>query len=156
MAFCGYNDTMADGIRMLVEGMIEAMVARHTRGEPMKEVVETELRDLRVMNSVILEQEPVPRILEGLAAINLFAQSIFSLSRDSSDDPDDFAKACRKQCERFIKLVQVTEQRHEAEMEATGRGDAAITAVAKFLLEKEKEPPRYFDSTNPQGYRRSL
>jgi hypothetical protein len=139
MTFCGYNDTMATGIRTLVEGMIEAMAARHARGLPMQEVVRAELRDLDAMNRALLERARQDTFLPGLCGINLFAQVIFTAAQNESGTLKRFSAACRRHCETFIELVRATEERHQYELAACASeaGTEAIERVAAWLLANE-------------------
>lgn len=139
MTFCGYNETMANGIQLFVEGMIEAMLARHSAGTSMEEVLRTELIDLATMNDALKKTSMRPDdLLNALVAINTFAQTIFSRSINKKFDADQFAKECRRSGLEFVKLVKATEERHLGELRSRGvrHGDAvAIEAVGKWLLQ---------------------
>jgi hypothetical protein len=143
MAFCGYNETMASGIRLLVEGMIEAMLARHNSGASMEEVLRTELIDLAKMNETLTMADRQPGdLLNALTAINLFAQTIFSRSTGKKSDADYFAEECRHSGIAFINLVKLTEERHLSELHRrkVSHGSAiAMESVAKWLLQHASE-----------------
>lgn len=143
MAFCGYNETMANGIRLLIEGMIEAMLARHDSGTSMEEVLRTELIDLAKMNETLTMADRQPGdLLNALTAINLFAQTIFSRSIDKKTDAGRFADECRHSSLAFIKLVKLTEERHLSELHRrkVGHGSTiAMESVAKWLLQHASE-----------------
>lgn len=139
MTFCGYNETMANGIRLFVDGMIEAMEARHESGASMDEVLRTELLDLAGMNKALNEAPPRHRgdLLNALVAINVFAQTIFSRSTSKNIDARQFADGCRNSALEFIKLVKLTEERHLIELRKrrVNHGDAiAIKSVGDWLL----------------------
>ena len=140
MVFCGYNDTMADGLRLFVEGMIEAMLARHDVGVPMEEVLRTELVDLAKLNETLgtANREPSD-LLNALVAINVFAQTIFSRSIGENIDAEKFTDSCRNSASLFVELVRVTEERHLEELHKrrANHGDAlAIQSVGNWLMRR--------------------
>jgi hypothetical protein len=134
---------MAEGLRLLVEGMIEAMLSRHDQGTPMEEVLRTELIDLTAMNATIEEVDRQPSdLLNALIAINIFAQTIFTRSKAENLDSLRFAEECRASVETFVRLVKLTEERHLDELDklhATHGDIPAIRAVGKWLLQHADE-----------------
>jgi len=156
MSIGGYNDTMAAGIRMLVEGIIQAVASRHSRHTPLHEIVESTLRDIGAMNSRLLAQRDLPDSLRGLVAINLFVESVFPSSQDLGEEIEAFSSECRARCEQLIELARLTKERHELELEKAGQRNVATKAVTKTLLGEDRESSRYFDVTNPQWFRRYL
>jgi len=138
MVFCGYNDTMASGLKLFVEGMVEAMLARHDAGVPMEEVLRTELADLARLNAVLESgRRDSGDLLNGLIAINEFAQTIFSRSLGRGFDANRFADECRHSALAFVELIKVTEEQHLAQLRARGVGHGdpiAIELVGKWLL----------------------
>lgn len=139
MVFCGYNQTMADGLELFVEGMIEAMLTRHDSGLSMDEVLRTELRDLTSLNETLNgANRQVSDLLNALVAINSFAQTIFTRAKGEEIDAERFAGECRRSGQAFINLVRMTEERHLSELlnRGVGHGDVdAIKAVGGWLLQ---------------------
>ena len=139
MVFCGYNETMAQGLAIFVEGMIEAMVKRNGSGTPMPEVLRTELLDLAALNeSLSSASRERADLTNALVAINTFAQTIFSRTVESSSSADEFAAECRRAAQSFIELVKLTEERHQYELArlAAHHGDKrAIECVGEWVLQ---------------------
>lgn len=135
MTFCGYNPTMAKGLRTFAEGMVLAMEERHSKGVSMPDVVRSELIDLARMNEVLKAGETTLE-LDALMAINCFAQAVFTAAAPQAGSAPEFRKACLAFADQFVALVKETEDQHQFELGAreSMSGDvAAIEAVARWL-----------------------
>lgn len=143
MTFCGYNDTIGSALHELVAGMVQAMRERHARGTPIRQVLLSELADLRQMNTILGAEGTDSPQIGAFIAINLFAQALFA--NTMSDTLEDFEAACSRFGSQFVELVRDTENDHQEELTTrkTVAGDAAaIIAVAERLVARSAQSLR--------------
>jgi hypothetical protein len=132
VTFCGYNETIADGIRLLVGGMIEAIDAK-SGGDGIADAVASELQDLKIMNWHLSKSAQADSELAALSGLNLFAQVIFTSAQVT--DQESFHRSCHETCERLIELVKQTDTRHLRELGSGERSSSeAIALVAQWLM----------------------
>jgi hypothetical protein len=139
MTICGYNDTIGGGLRMLVDGMVEALEKKAAKTS-VQEVLEREAVELEAMITTMrtAQGETLPEMFVGL---NLLAKALFQRVQEDLklQNSDDLGAACREIGESFIELLSDTETEYEVQREAGGENLSAQTCareVAEWALRR--------------------
>lgn len=134
MAICGYNEKIGNGLRLLVEGMIDALEKKMEAGSA-NAVLQHELLELDNIITV-LKTAPGEVLPEMFIGLNLLARAMFSeVQRELTiSDSNDLAGACRRVGDHFIGLLAQTELKHQ-ELRSHSNGRASIAAQARALAQ---------------------
>lgn len=134
MAICGFNEKIGNGLRLLSEGMIDALETKAVRSTPEK-VLARELVELENIISVLRtsEGEVLPEMFIGL---NLFAKALFVRAQQdlTSLRGESLETVCREISENFIDLLSQTERRSE-QMPLREDGSEAVAKRARELAQ---------------------
>jgi hypothetical protein len=132
VAICGYNEKIGDGLRLLIEGMVDALETK-TQVVSVNSVLSRELIELDSIISVLRSArgDVLPEMFIGL---NLFASALFAAVRREvcSAAPPTLANACMKVGEQFIELLSMTERENQL-LPLSEWSDDAIASRAKLL-----------------------
>ncbi len=139
MAICGYNEKIGNGLKMLVEGMIDALEKKVATSST-EAVLKRELVELDAIISV-LKTAPGEVLPEMFIGLNLLAKSMFSEVQKElhSSGSKDLAAACRKVGNNFVDLLAQTELKNEDLRSHPAAGGSIATNaqnLAKWALEK--------------------
>jgi hypothetical protein len=134
MAICGFNDKIGQGIRLLFEGMIDAL-EKKAAATSTDEVLQRELVELDNIISV-LRTAPGEVLPEMFIALNLLARSLFTNVQNElrSSKSNNLARACREVGDNFIDLLAHTELKSE-ELRSNQNGNESIAADARKLAQ---------------------
>jgi hypothetical protein len=134
MAICGYNEKIGNGLKLLVEGMIDALEKKMEAGSA-NAVLQRELMELDNIITV-LRTAPGEVLPEMFIGLNLLARAMFSeVQRELAiSDTNDLAGACRRVGDSFIGLLAQTELKHQ-ELRSHSDGRASIAAQARTLAQ---------------------
>lgn len=137
MAICGYNDKIGDGLRILVEGMIEAL-EKKAESASANEVLDRELIELEAMISTMKRArgDTLPEMFVGL---NMLAKALFERVQNNlrQTNGEDIARECKSVGKAFIHLLSETEKRNEFQKLAMAKNmpvDKLATALAEWVL----------------------
>lgn len=134
MAICGYNEKIGNGLKLLVEGMIEALEKKMEAGSA-NAVLQRELIELDNIITVLktASGEVLPEMFIGL---NLLARAMFSeVQRELAiSGTNDLADACRRIGDHFIGLLAQTELKHQ-ELRSHSDRQASVAAQARALAQ---------------------
>lgn len=144
MAICGFNDKIGEGLKLLVEGMIQALEAK-AAATSAEEVLQRELLELDSIISV-LETAPGQVLPEMFIGLNLLAKAMFvETERELRyTGNSDLGTVCRRIGTEFIDLLARTEDRSQA-MRRQARSES-ITAEAEKLAQWALELSTRFKS----------
>jgi len=149
MAICGYNDKIGEGLRLLVEGMVDAL-ERKAATASADEVLATELRELDAMISTLgtAEGETLPQMFVGL---NVFASALFSdVQRQLlSSGSGDLSAPCRRVGEDFVDLLIETEGKSQ-ELRSSDYEKRSASVFAKTLAEWSLRKSRSYGAASFQ------
>jgi hypothetical protein len=139
MAICGYNEKIGNGLKLLVEGMIDALEKKMEDGSA-NVVLQRELVELDNIIAV-LKTVPGKTLPEMFIGLNLLARAMFSDVQKELlvSGNNDLAGACRRVGDGFISLLAQTELKHqELRSHDDGRTLAAAQArtLAQWALER--------------------
>lgn len=117
MGLCGYNEKIGAGIRTLIEGMIEAMLAKDISKHGIRSIVEIELAELEASNRALSTRPDMLGYLDGFLAINRFAQVLFvraaeQLERSGDWSPIAFKSACELEGNALVNAMRTIDQQH--------------------------------------------
>jgi hypothetical protein len=145
MAICGFNAKIGEGLRLLVEGMIEAL-EKKARTSSSNEVLARELVELDNIVSV-LRSAPGEVLPEMFIGLNLLAKSLFAEVQNElrSSGSHDLATACREVGKNFVDLLAQTELRSE-ELRSHQHGNGSIAAEARELAQWALERSMHYKS----------
>jgi hypothetical protein len=139
MAICGYNEKIGNGLKMLVEGMIDALEKKAATSSA-EVVLKRELVELDNIISV-LKTAPGEVLPEMFIGLNLLAKSMFSEVQKElySSQSEDLASACRKIGNNFVDLLAQTELKNEelrSRLDAGGSVAENAQNLARWALKK--------------------
>jgi len=134
MAICGYNEKIGNGLKLLVEGMIDALEKKMEVGSA-NAVLQRELLELDNIITV-LRTAPGETLPEMFIGLNLLARAMFSEVQKELliSDNNDLAGACRRVGDSFIGLLAQTELKHQ-ELRSHSDGHTSIAAQARSLAQ---------------------
>ena len=117
MGLCGYNERIGAGIRTLVDGMIEAMLAKDIAKHGMRTILEIELAELEASNQALSTRPEVLGYLDGFLAINRFAQVLFVRATERLERSGDwsaiaFKAACELEGTSLVNAMRSIDHRH--------------------------------------------
>ncbi len=139
MAICGYNEKIGNGLKLLVEGMIDAL-EKKMEGGSANAVLQRELIELDNIITV-LRTAPGEVLPEMFIGLNLLSRAMFSeVQRELVvSGTNNLAGACRRVGENFIGLLAQTELKHqELRLHSDDRTSVAAQARALAQLALEK------------------
>ena len=146
MAICGFNDKIGDGLKLLVEGMIEALEVKAAAASPEK-ALQRELLELDTIICVLrtAKGQVLPEMFVGL---NLLAKAMFvEVERELRNSvTNDLRAVCLRIGTEFIDLLARTEDRSKALRQQNE--STLITTEAKRLAQWALEASSRF---NAQG-----
>lgn len=134
MGICGYNDKIGDGLRLLFEGMSDALESKSKKRSSL-EVVERELIELDQIIGV-LKTAPLETLPTMFAGLNFLARALFEHTHEELQKSPErsLTDICEVTCEDFVSLLAETEG--ENERIAPGEwSEEAIATRAKRLGE---------------------
>jgi hypothetical protein len=113
MSICGYNDKIGDGLRLLVEGMIEAL-DRKTKASPIAAVLDREVTELEAMIGTLSKADHCT-LAQMFVGLNILARALFEQVRQMPgvERESSWADECRSVCEAFTVLLSRTENHYE-------------------------------------------
>jgi hypothetical protein len=134
MAICGYNEKIGNGLKLLVEGMIDALEKKMEAGSA-SAVLQRELVELDTIIA-ILRTAPGEVLPEMFIGLNLLARALFSKVQQEllASDSNDLAGACQRVGDDFIGLLTQTELKHQ-ELRSHDDGRISIAAQARALAQ---------------------
>lgn len=134
MTICGYNDTIGEGLRMLVDGMVEAL-EKKAESTSVQDVLAREAVELDSMIAVMRNAQggTLPEMFVGL---NLLAKALFRRVQEDliAQNSEDLGGACREVGESFIELLSNTENEYE-ERRALGGKSLSAQECAREVAE---------------------
>lgn len=141
VAICGFNDKIGQGLQLLVEGMIEALVKK-AQTSSSTEVLSRELIELDNIISV-LSEAPGEFLPEMFIGLNLLAKSMFVEVQNElqCSGSDDLATACRTVGDEFVSLLAETELRNEELRNGQDRDQSVAESarvLARWALERSR------------------
>jgi hypothetical protein len=132
MAICGYNEKIGNGLKLLLEGMIESL-EKKMESASADAVLQQELVELDNIIDVLkaAPEEVLPKMFVGL---NLLAQAMFLEVKEEflSSDEQDLGSVCRMIGSRFVDLLAETERRHQ-ELRSFNTDQLSIAEHARSL-----------------------
>lgn len=141
MAICGYNEKIGNGLKLLIEGMIDALNGKMEVGSA-NVVLRRELVELDNIITVLktVAGETLPEMFIGL---NLLARAMFLEVQEELliTGNDDLTGACRKVGDSFIGLLAQVELKHQ-ELRSHSGDYTSVAAQARTLAQWALEKAR--------------
>jgi hypothetical protein len=111
MTICGYNERIGEGLRILVEGMVQALEEKLNYAS-VSEVMDNEIIELETMIETMraTHGETLPEMFVGL---NLLAKPLFERVRSNlrESKSENLGVECRAIGEMFVNILADTERR---------------------------------------------
>jgi hypothetical protein len=111
MTICGYNDKIGEGLRILFEGMIQALHEKAVKSSA-EAVMDNEIIELEAMINTLsrAKGKTLPEMFVGL---NLLAKPLFERVRANlkSSVNGDLGMECREVGEAFVALLADAERK---------------------------------------------
>jgi hypothetical protein len=139
MSICGYNEKIGSGLRLLVEGMVDALEIKAANAS-IDDVLNREIVELKAMIGTMREagEQTLPAMFVGLneLAKALFEQVRLEMREDSSRT---LSETCVNLGESFVTLLAETEHRNQQQQGGTislNQADNLAVALAQWVLEQ--------------------
>jgi len=113
MAICGYNEKIGEGLRILVDGMVEALENKVDHST-VEEVLRREVIELETMIFTMKKAEN-ETLTEMFVGLDILAKALFERVRKNLKDlkSEALGAECRGVGESFIALLSEAEKRSE-------------------------------------------
>ena len=136
MAICGYNEKIGNGLKLLVEGMINSLEKKMEAGSA-NAVLQRELVELDNIITT-LRTAPGETLPEMFVGLNLLARAMFLEVQKEllASGNNDLAGACRRVGNNFVDLLAQTEAQHQELRDGHGSVAEQARVLAQWFLER--------------------
>lgn len=140
MGLCGYNERIGAGIQTLVDGMIEAMLAKDIAKHGMRAILDIELAELDASNHALSTRPEMLGYLDGFLAINRFAQVLFVRATERLERSGDwsaiaFKTACELEGTALVNAMRSIDRRHRMLKSSRTSKLADSSAISDAILQ---------------------
>ena len=143
MTFCGFNNQIDNGIRLLIAGMEEAIERRAVdSSRTIRNAVLDEIAELHFLDEKFLMDHKHPYFLM-FRALNLFATTYFELVLKGIDARGDFRAVSRAIADRFVQGLVAIDAKHELFRDDSDQPLQSIATLVRWM-ESVNQPDDLF------------